>query len=367
MHPHPRIGNFAREREYAPCLNRAWRERKPPFETKEGSTARRFGAACLLGTLRTPESTERSGGFVVESASQGNLRRSVGFGRGCGRRSADCRRAGGSDLPRSRRSSTPASTTGKAPTARFVTGLRGKDVMDGRGRQRPPQRGAATTTPSRVAGTTSSAAGRSADKLFGGPGDDVLFGEEEKRHDLPRAGRRPRCRQRRRRQDYGWAEKGGVIIDDGVRPARWRLQRRHHRGGGEDTLLGFTHNDILSTKTRISPRRSWTAAATTTSSSLRARRQHARRRETGATSSTAPAATTSCSARATTDSSTDSSATMSSPAADGFDFLDGGPGTDVCAAASCATPPTVRTGSRDRAQRRNAGARARLLGPVAGD
>ena len=79
---------------------------------------------------------------------------------------------------------------------------------------------------------------------------------------------------------YGWGEKGGVIVDDGIDILDGGFNDDVIEAGGADTLLGFTHNDILLTMTpAIAPALMDGGGNDDQLFGSEARRQHARRRE----------------------------------------------------------------------------------------
>jgi len=87
--------------------------------------------------------------------------------------------------------------------------------------------------------------------IYGGPGDDRIYGEEENDTIIPGPG-----------DDYvlgsagddrlrGWGKSGGAVVDDGVDVLDGGYNDDRIEAGGADTLLGYTHDDVLLTRTPL--------------------------------------------------------------------------------------------------------------------
>jgi Ca2+-binding RTX toxin-like protein len=132
-----------------------------------------------------------------------------------------------------------------------VTGLRGRDHMDGRGGSDRINGGRDNDLVKGGDGDDLLCGGRGGDKIYGGPGDDIIFGEEENDKIYPGPGDDQVLGSAGNDRIYGWGKQGGNIVDDGIDILDGGFNDDVIEAGGADTLLGFTHNDILSTKTPL--------------------------------------------------------------------------------------------------------------------
>jgi Ca2+-binding RTX toxin-like protein len=130
-----------------------------------------------------------------------------------------------------------------------VTGLRGKDHMDGRGGNDLINGGRDNDVVKGGDGDDVLCGGRGSDKLIGGPGDDRIFGEEENDTVIPGPGDDEVLGSAGNDRLYGWGKSHGEIVDDGIDILDGGFNDDIVEAGGADTLLGFTHDDILRTKT----------------------------------------------------------------------------------------------------------------------
>jgi Ca2+-binding RTX toxin-like protein len=128
-----------------------------------------------------------------------------------------------------------------------VTGLRGNDKLDGR-------RGNDFINGSRDSdvikggpGNDLLCGGRGHDVIYGGPGNDRIYGEEENDTIIPGPGDDYALGSADDDRIEGWGKGGdrtdGIDILDGG------FNDDQIEAGGADTLLGYTHDDVLSTKT----------------------------------------------------------------------------------------------------------------------
>jgi Ca2+-binding RTX toxin-like protein len=130
-----------------------------------------------------------------------------------------------------------------------VTGLRGTDHLIGRGGGDLLNGGRDNDVVEGGDGDDVLCGGRSADKLFGGPGDDIIYGEEENDTIFPGPGDDKVLGSAGDDRIFGYGEVGGEIVDDGIDILDGGFNDDIIIAGGADTLLGFTHDDTLSTKT----------------------------------------------------------------------------------------------------------------------
>ena len=91
--------------------------------------------------------------------------------------------------------------------------------------------------------------GRGNDVIDGGPGHDVIFGEEENDTIDPGPDNDRVLGSEGDDKIIGYGGKPGSIVDDGIDLLDGGFNNDIIIAGGADTLLGFTHNDKLSTKT----------------------------------------------------------------------------------------------------------------------
>jgi Ca2+-binding RTX toxin-like protein len=130
-----------------------------------------------------------------------------------------------------------------------VTGLRGKDHLIGRGGGDLLNGGRDNDVVEGGMGNDVLCGGRSADKLYGGPGDDIIYGEEENDTIFPGPGDDKVLGSAGDDRIFGYGEVGGEIVDDGIDILDGGFNDDIIIAGGADTLLGFTHDDTLSTAT----------------------------------------------------------------------------------------------------------------------
>ena len=132
-----------------------------------------------------------------------------------------------------------------------VTGLRGKDVMSAGGGDDHINGGRDNDVVKGGPGDDILCGGRGTDKLLGGAGDDVIFGEEENDTIIPGPGNDQVLGSAGNDRIYGWGEQGGEIVADGIDILNGGFNDDIVEAGGADTLFGFTHDDILRTKTPL--------------------------------------------------------------------------------------------------------------------
>ncbi len=130
-----------------------------------------------------------------------------------------------------------------------VTGLRGRDVLDGRGGDDFINGGRDNDVVKGGPGDDLLCGGRSADKIYGGPGNDIIYGEEENDTIFPGSGNDKVLGSAGDDKIFGYAEVGGEIVDDGIDLLNGGYNDDIIIAGGADTLDGYTHNDTLSTMT----------------------------------------------------------------------------------------------------------------------
>lgn len=130
-----------------------------------------------------------------------------------------------------------------------VTGLRGKDRMDGRGGNDLVNGGRDNDVVEGGDGDDILCGGRGYDVLRGGPGDDIIYGEEENDKIIPGPGDDKVLGSAGDDRILGWGKSGGEYTDDGTDLLDGGYNDDIIEAGGADTLLGFTHNDTLSTRT----------------------------------------------------------------------------------------------------------------------
>ena len=130
-----------------------------------------------------------------------------------------------------------------------VTGLRGKDHLYGRGGPDLLNGGRDNDIVEGGAGDDILCGGRSADKMVGGPGDDIIYGEEENDTIYPGPGDDKVLGSAGDDKLFGYGKRAGEIIDDGIDILDGGYNDDIIVAGGADTLLGFTHDDTLSTRT----------------------------------------------------------------------------------------------------------------------
>jgi Ca2+-binding RTX toxin-like protein len=130
-----------------------------------------------------------------------------------------------------------------------VTGLRGNDRLDGGDGNDFLNGSRGTDVIKGGPGNDLICGGRGHDVIYGGPGRDRVYGEEENDTIIPGPD-----------DDYalgaagddklrGWGKSGGEIVDDGIDVLDGGYNDDRIEAGGADTLLGFTHDDVLLTKT----------------------------------------------------------------------------------------------------------------------
>ena len=130
-----------------------------------------------------------------------------------------------------------------------VTGLRGNDRLDGGGGDDFINGSRGSDVVKGGPGNDVICGGRGHDVINGGPGRDWVYGEEENDRLIPGPD-----------DDYalgaagddklrGWGKSGGEIVDDGIDVLDGGYNDDRIEAGGADTLLGYTHDDVLVTKT----------------------------------------------------------------------------------------------------------------------
>ena len=130
-----------------------------------------------------------------------------------------------------------------------VTGLRGKDVLVGRGGDDFINGGRDNDVVKGGPGDDLLCGGRSADRILGGPGDDIIYGEEENDTIDPGPGNDKVLGSAGDDKLFGYGEVGGEIVDDGVDILDGGFNDDLVIAGGADSVYGFTHNDELRTAT----------------------------------------------------------------------------------------------------------------------
>ncbi len=91
--------------------------------------------------------------------------------------------------------------------------------------------------------------GRGNDTIIGGPGNDKIYGEEENDTIIGGPGNDTVQGSAGDDRIEGYGTKHGEIVDDGVDTLDGGFNDDTIIAGGADTLLGYTHDDVLSTKT----------------------------------------------------------------------------------------------------------------------
>jgi Ca2+-binding RTX toxin-like protein len=130
-----------------------------------------------------------------------------------------------------------------------VIGLRGEDRMDGGVGNDLVNGGRNNDVIKGSRGDDILCGGRGSDTLYGGPGDDIIYGEEENDRIVPGPGDDKVLGSAGNDRIIGWAERGGEIIDDGIDILNGGWNDDVIEAGGADSLYGFTHNDVLLTRT----------------------------------------------------------------------------------------------------------------------
>ena len=130
-----------------------------------------------------------------------------------------------------------------------VTGLRGKDKMNaGKGNDHI-NGGRDNDVVKGGPGDDILCGGRGTDKILGGSGNDTIFGEEENDTIVPGPGDDRVLGSAGDDRIYGWGRQGGEIVEDGIDILDGGFNDDILEAGGADSLFGFTHDDILRTKT----------------------------------------------------------------------------------------------------------------------
>ena len=163
---------------------------------------------------------------------------------------AGAARPGGADLPQGRREARRrAATTGRHQRPRQRHRPARQGPLDGRGGNDLVNGGRDNDVVKGGAGDDVLCGGRGTDKLYGGPGDDIIYGEEENDTIFPGPGDDQVLGSAGDDRIFGYGERGGEIVDDGIDILDGGFNDDIIVAGGADTLLGFTHNDTLSTAT----------------------------------------------------------------------------------------------------------------------
>ena len=132
-----------------------------------------------------------------------------------------------------------------------VIGLRGQDRMDGGEGNDFVNGGRDNDVIKGSQGADVLCGGRGSDTIYGGPGDDLIYGEEENDRIIPGAGDDRVLGSAGNDRILGWGERGGEIVDDGVDILNGGWNDDVIEAGGADSLYGFTHNDVLRTRTPL--------------------------------------------------------------------------------------------------------------------
>ena len=130
-----------------------------------------------------------------------------------------------------------------------VTGLRGKDKLFGRGGNDFLNGGRDNDVVKGGPGDDLLCGGRGGDKIIGGPGNDLIYGEEENDRIIPGPGRDRVLGSAGNDRIFGWGREGGQIVDDGVDILNGGFNDDVIEAGGADSLDGYTHADVLTTRT----------------------------------------------------------------------------------------------------------------------
>jgi Ca2+-binding RTX toxin-like protein len=130
-----------------------------------------------------------------------------------------------------------------------VTGLRGNDKLSGRNGNDFINGSRDSDVIKGGPGNDLLCGGRGHDVIYGGPGRDRIYGEEENDKIIPGPDNDYALGSADDDVIRGWGEKGGEVIDDGVDRLDGGFNDDQVEAGGADTLLGYTHDDVLSTKT----------------------------------------------------------------------------------------------------------------------
>jgi Ca2+-binding RTX toxin-like protein len=132
-----------------------------------------------------------------------------------------------------------------------VTGLRGRDHLNGHGGNDFINGGRDNDVVEGGDGSDLLCGGRGGDVIRGGPGDDIIYGEEENDRIIPGPGDDKVLGSAGNDRIFGWGERHGEIVDDGVDILDGGFNDDLIEAGGADSLYGYTHNDTLSTKTPL--------------------------------------------------------------------------------------------------------------------
>ncbi len=130
-----------------------------------------------------------------------------------------------------------------------VTGLRGEDRMNGGGGDDFINGGRNNDVVKGGPGDDLLCGGRGHDVIYGGDGDDVIYGEEENDRIIPGPGDDKVLGSAGNDRILGWGKQGGEIVDDGIDVLNGGFNDDVIEAGGADTLLGYTHDDVLLTRT----------------------------------------------------------------------------------------------------------------------
>jgi Ca2+-binding RTX toxin-like protein len=130
-----------------------------------------------------------------------------------------------------------------------VTGLRGNDKLDGRGGNDFINGSRDSDVVKGGPGNDLLCGGRGHDVIIGGPGNDKIYGEEENDTLIPGPGNDYVLGSAGDDEIRGWGMSGGTAVDDGIDILDGGFNDDQIEAGGADTLLGYTHDDVLSTKT----------------------------------------------------------------------------------------------------------------------
>jgi Ca2+-binding RTX toxin-like protein len=130
-----------------------------------------------------------------------------------------------------------------------VTGLRANDHLDGGGGNDFVSGGRDSDVINGGPGNDVLCGGTGHDVIYGGPGNDKIYGEEANDTIIPGPGNDYALGSAGDDHIEGWGKSHGEIVDDGVDVLDGGYNDDRIEAGGADTLLGYTHDDVLLTKT----------------------------------------------------------------------------------------------------------------------
>ena len=130
-----------------------------------------------------------------------------------------------------------------------VTGIRGNDHLDGRDGDDFINGSRGADVVRGGPGNDLLCGGRGHDLIFGGPGRDRIYGEGENDTLIPGPDGDYALGSAGDDTIRGWGKGGGGIVDAGIDVLDGGYNDDKVEAGGADTLLGYTHDDVLSTRT----------------------------------------------------------------------------------------------------------------------